>query len=99
MKAFLEIGGASLTLIGVVVGVYGTYLMTKFYHPYGPLGFTKSIVKMLWRTLFFQSERAKRHNEVAAKFAKLREEDKGESLAGVHWLFVGSCCKLRERCS
>ena len=89
MKAVLEISGAVLTLIGVVIGVYGTYIMTKFNHPYGPLGFVKSMCRMLWRMIFFQEQKTVRHNAVAAKFAALRPEEKGESLSGIQWVFVG----------
>lgn len=88
MKADLEIIGAVLTLLGVVVGVLGTYLMTKFYHPFGPLGFTKSMARTIIG-MIFEREKTERYIEVAGKFAKLKEENKGESLVGLHWVFFG----------
>src|ERR1700719_4536877 len=89
MKAWLEVGGALLTLVGVVIGVYGTFLMTKFYHPYAPVGFVVSMVRMLGRILIGQAKRNQEHSDVAAVFAELTPEKKGESLSGAHWLFIG----------
>ena len=89
MQAFLEVGSAAVTLAGVLVGVYGTFLMTKFYHPYGPFGFLQSLARMTGRLVTFQTKRAQAHNDVAAAFAKLTPEKTGESLSGAHWLFIG----------
>jgi len=89
MRAVLEIGGAALTLLGVLIGVYGTFVMTKFYHPYGPVGFLVSMIRMIGRMLVFQGKKNKEHVDVAAAFAELTPEKKGESLSGAHWLFLG----------
>ena len=89
MKAVLEITGAVLTLLGVVIGVYGTYLMTKFSHPFGPLGFTISMARTISGMMFGERENTKRYIEIAGKFAALKEQDKGESFVGLHWLFFG----------
>jgi hypothetical protein len=89
LKTWIEIGGALLMLIGVLIGVYGTFLMTKFYHPYGPLGFAVSLTRMLGRTLTGQQKKNEIHADVAAAFADLTPEKKGESLSGASWLFIG----------
>jgi|SRR5579864_43885 len=89
MKAFLEIAGAVLTLIGVAVGVYGTYLMTKFTQPFGPLGFMKSMVRTVMLMLLGETDKKNHYVSVASTFAKLKEENKGETLVGVHWVFFG----------
>jgi hypothetical protein len=89
VKAFLEIGGALLTLAGVVLGVYGTFLMTKFIHPYGPIGFFVSMLRMIGRSLIGRRDRNKEHAEVAAAFAELIDEKKGEILSGTQWVFFG----------
>jgi hypothetical protein len=89
VKAWLEVGGAAFSLAGVLVGVYGTFVMTKFYHPYGPVGFVVSMARMLGRLIIGQSKRNQEHSDVAAAFAELTPEKKGESLTGAHWLFIG----------
>jgi hypothetical protein len=87
LKTGLETGAAILTLAGVFVGVYGTYKMTKYYHPYSWLEFAKSIRTAMWRDLTGQSESADRQNRVASRLAG--SEDKAISLRGVEWVFVG----------
>jgi hypothetical protein len=89
VKAWLEVGGAIFTLAGVLVGVYGTFVMTKFYHPYGPIGFVVSMIRMLGRLIIGQGKKNQEHSDVAAAFAELTPEKKGESLTGAHWLFIG----------
>lgn len=89
MKATLEVGGTVLTLAGVLVGVYGTFVMTKFYHPYGPVGFVMSIMRMLGRLVIGRAKKNQEHADVAAAFGSLTPEKKGESLSGAHWLFIG----------
>jgi hypothetical protein len=89
LKAALETGAAGLTLAGVFVGVYGTYKMTKFYHPYRWAGFVKSVVMTMYRDLTGQEDKVNRHNRVAAKLAGMTPEDKADSLRGVEWVFVG----------
>src|SRR5690348_16966181 len=88
-KAILEIGGAVFSLAGVAVGVYGTYLTTKFLHPYTATGFVKSMVRMMWRKATRQNEKNLRNQRVAAAIAIMSPENKAESYTGVHWLFVG----------
>jgi hypothetical protein len=89
LRAWIEVGGALFTLIGVVIGVYGTFLMTKFYHPYSFSGFIKSLVNMLGRAITGQQRRNELHVDIAAEFGKLNQEKKGETLSGANWLFVG----------
>lgn len=49
-----SIGGPLITMIGVFVSVMGTYLMTKWYHPYTGQSFVDHIVEspMLAMVLF-----------------------------------------------
>jgi hypothetical protein len=89
VKAWIEIGGALLTLAGVVIGVYGTFLMTKFYHPYSIPGFVVSVIRNAWLTLTGQKEKKALHAEIATKFASITAESRGESLYGIQWVFFG----------
>src|SRR5271165_4830666 len=89
MRAFLEIGGAVFTLLGVVIGVYATFLMTKFYHPFGLRDFLKSIGRVLFGTATFQEKKDTLYINFATALAKLTPEDKAASLRGIYWLFLG----------
>jgi hypothetical protein len=89
MKAFLEIGAAVLSLVGVIIGVWGTYLLTKFTHPLGFWAFTVGVIQMFGRKLGGQGEYNKRVHDTAVILSRMRPEDKAESLHGLHWIFFG----------
>jgi hypothetical protein len=40
-----SLGGPLITLVGVVVSVLGTYLLTKWYHPYTEHGFADHLLE------------------------------------------------------
>jgi hypothetical protein len=85
LKAFLEIGGAGLTLLGVVVSVYGTFVLTQWTHTYSLVDFLKSTVKMFFR----KAKRQERINQVATALTEGKDEEKAKSLAGLQWVFLG----------
>lgn len=89
MKTCLELGGAGLTLLGVIIGVYGTYILTKWTHPLGWWGFNWSVLVMFWNKLTRSEDRITRINEVSTKLAAMSVENKAESLHGLHWVFFG----------
>jgi hypothetical protein len=88
-KAVVEISAAALSLVGVLVGVYGTYVLTKWYHPFGWWSFTMSIVVMFWRKITFAEAKSERVNKTAAALAGMTPENRAESLHGLHWIFLG----------
>jgi hypothetical protein len=85
LKAFLEITSAIFGLLGVVAGVYGTWVMTKWTHVYGFWGFLWNILTLL----FHKADSQRRKNEIATKLAELEKEKKGESLSGLYFVFLG----------
>lgn len=89
MIATIEILAALFSLVGVVVGTHGTYLLTRWYHPFSEGGFIVSLRRMLWRKIMGRSEESARHLRVTSALAKLRPEDKARSLDGIYWVFVG----------
>jgi hypothetical protein len=89
MKPCLEIFAAIFSLLGVIVGVRGTYLLTSWTHTYDWWNFTLSIAKMFWRKLICQEDKNKRVEKTSAILAKLNDENKAESLHGLEWVFLG----------
>lgn len=89
MKTYLEVGAAGLTLLGVIVGVYGTYILTKWTHPLGWWGFNWSVLVMFGRKLIGRDDETTRINEVSTRLATMSAENKAESLHGLHWVFFG----------
>jgi hypothetical protein len=45
LHASFSIGGPLITLVGVIVSVLGTYLLTKWYHPYTEHGFVDHLLE------------------------------------------------------
>jgi hypothetical protein len=89
LKACLEIGAALVTLIGVVIGVYGTYVLTMWTHPMGFWAFNQSVLIMFARKIVGKDDMTARVNRVATKLAEMKPENKAESLHGLHWIFLG----------
>ena len=88
-KATVEILAAILSLAGVIVSTHGTYLLTRWYHPFTEGGFVASLRRMMWRKMRGKNEELSRHLRVTTALAKLRPEDKSRSLDGIYWVFVG----------
>ena len=89
LRGWLEILGAGFSLIGVLIGVYGTYLLTKFYHPYATGGFAKSVMRMLWLKASRRFEEDERKTKVESALGAMRKENKAKSLTGIYWVFIG----------
>jgi hypothetical protein len=89
MRAWIEMGSAALTLCGVVAGVYGTFLMTKFYHPYGLFGFLASVIRSGLHRITGQKKKQDLHLEIETAFGGITKEKRGESLYGIQWVFIG----------
>ena len=85
MKASLEIASAVFGLLGVIAGVYGTWIMTRWTHVYRFWGFTWNTLTLL----LHRSKREERKNQIATKFAELEKEKKADSLSGLYYVFLG----------
>jgi hypothetical protein len=88
MKAFLEIGSAALTLIGVIASIRGTYVLIGWIQPMSFADFIWSVIVMAGRALIFRFEKTKKEENVAQGLA-LSEENKQKSLHGLSWIFLG----------
>jgi hypothetical protein len=89
-RGFLEVGAAVLSLAGGLVGAYGTYLLTEWYHLFRGTGFVGSLVETVWMPLLGRKSQLIQKLRLNADFAKsLKEEDRAVSLFGVHLVLVG----------
>ena len=77
------------TLAGLVLGVWGTYLLTHLYHPFSSMGFSASIWRVTCLLARFNVGQIIREAKVAAKLASVDEEDRARALAGVYLIFLG----------
>ena len=74
-------------LAGVVVAVYGTYLMTTAYHPFKTLDLIKNMARTFFRLSTLRWRKAK---ELITDVSNLEvnKEDRAKSLMGVYFLFL-----------
>ncbi len=90
MIAFLiKICAAGLLLLGVLVAVYGTYLMTLAYHPFKTkLDLVKNILRVSWLFATFRFRAAHELVDTVEQFAEVNPEDRTKSLRGIYFLFL-----------
>jgi hypothetical protein len=84
----MALAAAILTLLGVLTGVYGTYLMTTAYHPFDSAGWgvTKNFIRVMWRFATLRWKAAKTLIQKAAFYGEMNKEDRALSLAGIYML-------------
>jgi hypothetical protein len=76
-------------MLGVLLSVWGTYLLTRWYHPFRFWGFLGSVLQVTGLFVTGRRERATSILRAAAKFGRLNEEERAESLIGLCLIFVG----------
>ena len=84
----LKLDIAVLTLIGVLLGLVGTYLMTTAYNPFGALGLVWNFFRVAGLVARLQWAKARNLVRDAAFFGELNPENRGRSLAGIYLLFL-----------
>jgi hypothetical protein len=90
VKAIFEIGAAILLLVGGIIGAYGSYLVTKWYHPFRGEGFLVSVAEVVWKVVTGRRREAVEKMEFTAELAEgLNPDDKKTSVAGVYLIFIG----------
>src|SRR5216684_517088 len=84
----MALAAAILTLLGVIVGVYGTFLMTMQYHPFDRRGWgvAKNFLRVMVRLGTFRWKSAKVLITKAARFGEVNDEDRALSLTGIYVL-------------
>jgi len=98
MHAVLSIGGAVAGLIGLLWSVWGTYLLTKSYHPFTKQAFSDFIQEAPYLAMVLLKLPSQRSNqekgklellERAAVAARANDENRAISLLGIGLIFIG----------
>jgi hypothetical protein len=84
----VKLCAAVSSLIGVVLGVVGTYLMTSAYHPFNAQGVMYDFLHVVFLFLTFRWKRGLRMIGDAAFFGEVNPEDRRRSLLGIYVLGV-----------
>ena len=87
-RSVVLIGGPSITLLGVIVGVMGTLMICKPYHPFSYLAFVRHLLGVIW-AFRRGAEEATRLIRIASQLGAVNEEDRANSLMGVYVVFFG----------
>jgi hypothetical protein len=83
----IKMGAAAFLLAGVVVAVYGTYLMTQEFHPFRIGSLVISVVTALFLIVTFQWKSAN-HLVADISLTEVNPQDRSKALKGVYFLFL-----------
>jgi hypothetical protein len=83
---FLHFSGPIITLVGVVLGAYGTLLMCRPYHPFTTWGVVRHLVWIAGRVLAGDTQAAKQAIRDANEFSTINPENRDRTVAGVYVL-------------
>jgi hypothetical protein len=88
-KDSLELAAGIVGLAGVLVSIWGTFLLTRFYHPFGPGSFLRTVAKATLHFMTGRQDKALARARLITKLGAITPEQKAKSLLGVYWIFVG----------
>lgn len=89
IRVWVQVLGPATTLIGVLLSVSGTYLLTRWYHPFKLKGFLGIVFRVTWLFITGQRDSAIQITRTATKLGRLNREKRAESLIGLYLIFVG----------
>ena len=84
---FLRFAGPVITLIGGVLGAYGTLLMCRPYHPFGTWGVVRHLLWICGRLLVGDDTQPRDKRSVTPNgFSTINPEKRDRTVAGVYVL-------------
>lgn len=86
LHAFIHIGGPVIALLGVLVGVAGTLMMSHQYHPFTSFKLLTHSFNIAARLLIKSPEDTRRLMYETSQLSLVNEEDRGRSLFGLYCL-------------
>jgi len=86
LRHSIKVVGPLLALVGVILSVWGTLLMSRQYHPFGTWKLFKHIVRVIRITIFSGRTPAKALIAKASHFADLNVENRIRTLTGLYIL-------------
>jgi hypothetical protein len=90
-RAWIQLIGPAITLFGIALSIWGTFLLTRWYHIFGhPKKFAKAVSIITFLVLTNRMKEATQFIEVATEYGKkLNEEHRAQSMVGLCLIFVG----------
>jgi len=82
----LPFAGPVITLIGGVLGAYGTLLMCRPYHPFGTWGVVRHLLWICGRVLAADTAATRQAIRDADAFSTINAENRDRTVAGVYVL-------------
>lgn len=90
MKSFLHLASPICTFVGLLLSVWGSYRLMRYYQPYRTkLEFWKSFQSTTWLTVRFRRRALRRRIKLEARAARGRKENRVDSVFGTYLLFWG----------
>src|SRR5271166_2709510 len=83
---FLHFAGPVITLIGGVLGAYGTLLMCRPYHPFGTWGVVQHLLWIAGKVVTGNTQAAREAIRDANDFSTINPENRDRTVAGVYVL-------------
>jgi hypothetical protein len=93
MRLAIRVGVAIFTFLGVVIGVAGTLLMTRVYHPYTSWQIFRNMFGVIGRWLFRGREEADALLDASAVLGEVNRENRSRSLLGLYLLILSFMCQ------
>jgi len=83
---FLRFSGPIISLVGVVLGAYGTLLMCRPYHPFTTWGVVQHLLWIAGKILTGNTQAAREAIRDANDFSTINPEKRDRTVAGVYVL-------------
>lgn len=74
---------------GACIGMIGTLQMARAYHPFTIWNFVSHVIRVGWRILFFDIDRARRIVAAVSAMSLVNKENRELSLIGLYLVFCG----------
>lgn len=88
-REWLQLSIPVLLLLGIAVSIWGTFLLTHWYHALRGTSILAAIGSLLWYTLTFRPGRARAIAVTSVLIGQLNPENKAASLIGIGNNFSG----------
>jgi hypothetical protein len=88
-RDIIQVSGPAITLVGIFLSIWGTFLLTRWYHTFDLPDFLKCGVQVTIFVITGQSQRAFDLIRAVTKFGRLNKERRPRSLAGLFMIFAG----------
>jgi hypothetical protein len=88
-RGIIQIAGPVVTLAGILISVWGTFRVTRWYHTFSFADFLRCGVRVTFFVVTGQGESAVDLVKKVAKFGSLNEDRRARSFVGVLMIFAG----------